>query len=131
MVRRGRKIMLLLLLVGAIHPIAARAKTSSQNRKNKTVRGLYCGQNAGSSAGEFSFRVGKKVMVFTINFGQDSGNATLIGFNINNTKVGEEFVIKYYSIGDNNGDGVDDGEDHYGVFVKATGRRRKIAPCRV
>ncbi len=84
----------------------------------KTIRGDYCGQNSGNRAGAFGFRVGSRVVVLQMNFGQSGGNARMIRFNINRLKVGDEFVIKYNS-------------DEFIEVITGTGKKKKIEPCTI
>ncbi len=86
--------------------------------QTKTIKGNYCGQTSGNRSGEFGFRVGSKVVILGMNFGQTGGNARMIRFNINKLKVGDEFIIKYNS-------------DDFIEVISGTGKRRKIEPCTV
>lgn len=88
--------------------------------QTKTVKGNYCGQLTGNRGGTFGFKVGSKVMTFQMNFGQIRGNARMVRFNVNKLKVGDQFIIKYTT----------DGQDtDWIVAITGTGRRKKIEPC--
>lgn len=93
----------------------------SAQSKTKIVKGNYCGVSAGSRGGDFAFRVGSKVRIFYMNFGQDKNNAKMVRFNPGKVKVGDEFVIKF-----DNYDGVD-----FIIEIRGTGKKKKIEPCTI
>jgi hypothetical protein len=119
MVKRMLTSALVIACIGALQF----TETQAQNQpKAKTVRGYYCGQAAGNRAGAFGFRVGNQVKIFMINFGQIRDNTKMVGFNINDLEIGQEFRIQYKDIG---------GDPPFPDLIKATGRKKQVAPCSV